>query len=105
MPAYMIVTCHITDREAFINGYGKAAAALVARHGGRYLLRAPGGEVLEGDLAPGPSMVISEWPDKAAVHAFWNSPEYREAVKLRENISTCQVVVVEAPSIAEVLNA
>jgi uncharacterized protein (DUF1330 family) len=44
-------------------------------------------------------MVISEWPDKAAVHAFWNSPDYQEAKKLREDIADCQVLVIEAPRI------
>ncbi|ANU06401.1 DUF1330 domain-containing protein [Paraurantiacibacter namhicola] len=101
MPAYMIVTCQIHDREAFIAGYGARAAALVEQHGGRYLLRAPGAELLEGDFGDGASMVISEWPDKDAVHRFWNSPEYAEAKKLREPISDCQVLVIEAPSLAD----
>lgn len=99
MPAYMIVTCNIRDRERFINGYGAVAAKLVEQHGGRYLLRAPGAELLEGEIGAsdfgGASMVISQWPDKAAVHRFWNSPEYAEARKLREGIATCQVLLVE----------
>ncbi|APE28084.1 DUF1330 domain-containing protein [Aurantiacibacter gangjinensis] len=101
MPAYMIVTAKIADREAFIEGYGKRAAALVEQFGGRYLLRAPGAEALEGDFGDGASMVISEWPDKAAVHRFWSSPEYTEAKKLREGIADCQVLVIEAPSLAD----
>ena len=101
MPAYMIVTASIADRDAFIAGYGAQAAALVEQFGGRYLLRAPGAELLEGDFGDGASMVISEWPDKDAIHRFWNSPEYREAKKLREGIADCQVLVIEAPSIAE----
>ena len=101
MPAYMIVTAKIADRDAFISGYGAKAAALVEKYGGRYLLRAPGAELLEGDFGDGASMVISEWPDKDAVHRFWNSPEYAEAKKLRETISDCQVLVIEAPSLAE----
>jgi uncharacterized protein (DUF1330 family) len=44
----MIVTARIADRQAFISGYGAAAAALVERFGGRYILRAPGAELLEG---------------------------------------------------------
>lgn len=101
MPGYMIVTAKITDREAFIHGYGARAAALVEKFGGRYVLRGPGAELLEGDFGDGASMVISEWPDKAAVYAFWNSPEYAEAKKLRKGIAVCQVLVIEAPSLAE----
>lgn len=99
MPAYMIVIAKIADRDAFINGYGKAAATLIERFGGKYVLRGPGAELLEGDFGTGASMVISEWPDKAAAHAFWNSPEYAEAKKLRDGIADVQVLLIEAPKI------
>ena len=49
MAAYMIVYAAIKDRDKFIQGYAPAAAKLVAEHGGKYLIRAQGGEVLEGD--------------------------------------------------------
>lgn len=104
MPAYMIVTAEIADRDAFIAGYGKAAGALVERFGGKYVLRGPGAQLLEGDFGDGASMVISEWPDKAAALAFWNSPEYRQAKKLREGIADCQVLLIEAATINAALN-
>lgn len=99
MPAYMIVTATISDRATFVNGYGKAAGALIEKFGGRYVLRGPGAELLEGDFGDGGSMVISEWPDKDAARAFWNSPEYTEAKKLREGIADCQVLLIEAPKL------
>ena len=103
MPAYMIVTAKIADRDRFIEEYGKVAGALVAKHGGRYVLRGPGAELLEGDFGAvdfnGASMVISEWPDKAAAKAFWDSPEYAEAKKLRDGIADCQVLLIEGDKI------
>lgn len=99
MPAYMIVTAKIADRDAFISGYGAAAARLVAQFGGRYVLRSPGATLLEGAFGDGASMVISEWPDRQAALAFWNSPEYAEVKKLRDGIADCQVLVIEAPTI------
>lgn len=103
MPAYMIVTANIADRDAFITGYATAAARLVAQFGGRYVLRAPGAMLLEGrfgdsDFA-GASMVISEWPDRATALAFWNSPEYAEVKQLRGGIAEVQVLLIEAPAI------
>jgi uncharacterized protein (DUF1330 family) len=99
MPAYMIVIADIADRERFIAGYGAAAAKLVGQYGGRYLLRGPGAEALEGELGDGASVVISEWPDKEAAHRFWNSPEYCEAKALREGIADCRVLLIDAPAI------
>jgi uncharacterized protein (DUF1330 family) len=74
MPAYMIVTAKIADRDAFINGYGMTAGKLVEKFGGKYVLRGPGATLLEGGFGDGASMVISEWPDRAAAEAFWHSP-------------------------------
>lgn len=99
MPAYMVVTANIRDRDAFIAGYGAAAGALVEKMGGRYVLRGPGAELLEGDFGDGASMVISEWPDKAAARAFWDSPEYQDVKKLREGIADCQVLLIEGAKI------
>ena len=100
--AYMIILATITDRDAFIQGYSKATAPLVAKYGGRYVMRAPGGTLLEGpngaaSWGEGASVAISEWPDRAAIQAFWDSPEYTEAKKLRLDISQAQVLVIEAP--------
>jgi uncharacterized protein (DUF1330 family) len=97
MPAYMIVTAVIHDRDRFVAGYGTAAAALIQTFGGRYLVRAPGAIALEGDVPDGASAVISEWPDKAAALAFWNSPEYAEAKRLREGIADCRILLIETP--------
>lgn len=97
MKTYMIVTAKINDRDAFINGYGKAAGALVDKFGGRYVLRGPGASLLEGEFGDGASMVISEWPDRETVERFWNSPEYAKAKELREGIADVQVLIIDAP--------
>lgn len=95
MPAYMIVFARVKDRDAFLQGYAPAASKLVAKYGGRYIVRAQGAEVLEGTGEDGASVVISEWPDKATIHRFWNSPEYEEAKKLRDGIADVDVVIVD----------
>lgn len=94
--AYMIILAKISDRDTFIQGYSKATAPLVEKYGGRYIMRAPGGTLLEGQWGDGASVAISEWPDRAAIQAFWDSPEYAQAKKLREGISDVQVLVIEA---------
>jgi uncharacterized protein (DUF1330 family) len=92
----MIVLADISDREKFLAGYAPAAAALVERFGGRYILRGRGAMPLEGTLAPGQSVIISEWPDREAALRFWHSPEYAAVKKLRAGIAECQVTMVES---------
>ncbi|GIX19111.1 MAG: hypothetical protein KatS3mg120_0787 [Erythrobacter sp.] len=99
MPAYMIITAKVHDRENFITGYGAAAAALIPKFGGEYLLRGPGAELLEGSFGEGASMVISKWPSREAARAFWNSPEYAEVRKLREGLAEVQVLLIDGPDL------
>jgi uncharacterized protein (DUF1330 family) len=93
----MIVTAQIKDRQKFIDGYGQAAAALVAKFGGRYILRGGGAQLLEGNFGAGASMVISQWPDRASAETFWNSPDYAEVKKMREGLADCQVILIDGP--------
>ncbi len=104
MTAMLIITAKIHDREKFVTGYGPAAARLVAQFGGKYLIRAPGAQLLEGAGMDGASVVVSEWADKAAALRFWNSPEYAEVKKLRAELADVSVLLVEAqerPPVAE----
>jgi len=99
MKAYMVVACEIHDRERFIHDYGIPAGRLVEQFGGRYILKGPGAQLLEGSFGDGGSMVISEWPDRASALAFWNSREYAEVKKAREGIADVQVLLIESPDI------
>lgn len=100
MPAYMIVLARIDDRERFLERYGRPNAELVARFGGRYLLRAPGVQLLEGDWGDGAGAVISEWPDMETLRRYWDSPEYAAMKKARHGLADCAVWAVEAPEIS-----
>lgn len=97
MPAYMIIAAKINDRDKFRDGYGTEAAKLVAKHGGEYLILAPGAELLEGTLEGYTSVALSKWPNKQAAETFWNSDEYAEVKKLREGLADVEVILVEMP--------
>ncbi len=97
MAAYMIVFANIRDRQRFLTEYGAPAAALIAQHGGEYLVRAPGVESLEGGLFDGASAVISRWPDKAAIRRFWDSPDYQALKAARQDLAEAHVMIVEQP--------
>ena len=94
----MIVFAKIHDRQRFIAEYGAPTAALMAEYGGTYLVRAPGVAALEGGLFDGASAVISKWPDRAAIEAFWNSPAYQKLKAARQPLADAHVMVVEDPT-------
>lgn len=94
MTAYIVVQAKITDMNKFIP-YATAAAELVEKNGGQYLVR--GGTVthLEGDWDEETKVVISAWPDRESALQFWHSPQYRETAKLRAGTGEFKVVLVE----------
>ena len=98
MSAYIVVFVKIHDRERFINEYGIPTAKLVEQFGGEYLARGPGVETLEGGLFDGDSAVISRWPDKDALKAFWYSAAYAKLKAVRQSLADAHVMIVEDPS-------
>lgn len=98
MAAFMIVFAKIRDRERFMADYAMPTAKLIGEFGGEYILRAPGVESLEGGLFDGASAVISKWPDKAAIRAFWESEAYAALKAARQAVSDAHVMIVEEPA-------
>jgi uncharacterized protein (DUF1330 family) len=94
-PGYLVVQGTVTDREGF-KAYAAALPPIYAKYGGHYLAMTPAPlvEVAEGE-AENRSVVIARFPSKAAAWAFWNSPEYGEAKKLREGKGSFYVMVLE----------
>jgi len=94
-PGYLVVQGTVTDREGF-KAYSAALPPIYRKYGGRYLAMAPAPlvEVAEG-VAEHRSVVIARFESKDAAWAFWNSPEYAEAKKLREGKGEFYVMVLE----------
>jgi len=93
MPAYLIVETDITDPEQYEH-YKAASPGAIAASGGRFLVR--GGEmaVLEGDWSP-KRLVLVEFPDLETAKRFYESEEYRAAMKLREGAAKLNMVAVQ----------
>jgi uncharacterized protein (DUF1330 family) len=102
MPALLIADIDVRDTESY-SRYRHANPEVVRKFGGRYL--AVGGEVrvLEGDWVPRRTVII-EFPDMAAIEAFYSSPEYAEIRPIRWQSAHSRLVAFEtvAPDAAPV---
>jgi uncharacterized protein (DUF1330 family) len=93
MAAYLIVDVDIKDPAAY-ETYKAQVPAFIAKHGGEYLVRGGGMEVLEGDWRP-TRLVLFRFPDRAAVKAFLADPGYQPLAALRHGIARTDMVVVD----------
>ena len=93
MAAYMIAHIEVTDPQGF-ERYREVVPAVIARHGGRYLIRGGAAETLEGDWTV-PRLVVIEFPDHAAAKGFYDSPEYQEILPLRLAASNGTAAIVD----------
>jgi uncharacterized protein (DUF1330 family) len=91
MPAYIISRVKIDDPQT-MTGYMAQAPATVESYGGKYLVRTPDIEVLEGE-ADYDRMVVLEFPDREKALAWYHSEEYRELRETRWSASQAHIVV------------
>ena len=89
MPAYIILQSTVKD-EAQYQIYAQAAWPLMVRFGAKLVARRAKVEILEGEHDQRPVSMF-EFPDIAAIHAFWNSADYIPIKKLREGIATLDI--------------
>ena len=92
--AYMIVLGKNYDPAA-LGPYIGSLPPIYAKYGGRYIALSTDVDFAEG-RDEWQSAVISAWPDANAARAFWDGPEYREAIKLREGLGEFDVMIVPA---------
>lgn len=93
MPAYLIVKTEIRDMEK-IQGYLAGAPPLVAKHGGRYLVRGGAQDVLEGSPDERRTVIL-EFPTMDHARALFADPEYQEVRKIRLGIADYDVLLVD----------
>lgn len=89
---YWIARVDVTDPEQY-KAYVAANAQPLAAFGGRFLVRGGAFENPEGSARS--RNVVIEFPSHQAALDCWNSPGYQAAVKLRQPVSTVDMVIVE----------
>ena len=93
MAAYICGEIEITDAAAY-EAYRRQVPAMIAAHGGRYLVRGGAVTVLEGGAALR-RRIILEFPDMDGLLAFYHSPEYQPLKALRQSCSKGELVAIE----------
>ena len=93
MAAYLIANIRVQDPARFAE-YRDQVAPLVARFGGRYLIRGGAVTPVEG-AATLERVVVLEFPSMDALKTFYFSPDYAPLIALRQAATEGEVALVE----------
>jgi uncharacterized protein (DUF1330 family) len=93
MAAYIISDVTFRDPAA-VEVYRSRAAASIAKHDGRYVVRGGKVDTLEGSWSPS-TLVIVEFPDADRAWAWYRSADYAEALEVRDAALSRNLILVE----------
>jgi uncharacterized protein (DUF1330 family) len=93
MVAYVISDVVIRD-PVLVERYRSLAQASIAKHGGRYVVRGGAVEPVEGGWMP-EHIVIVEFPTMDKAREWYRSPDYAEALAVRQTALDRRLIFVE----------
>jgi uncharacterized protein (DUF1330 family) len=93
MAAYCIAEIDITDPASY-EEYRKQVPAVIAKYGGKYLVRGGSVESLEGGWSP-KRLAVLEFASMEQALKWYRSPEYAPLIKLRQKASRSKLTLVE----------
>lgn len=94
MSAYIIARIKVDD-SAVYDRYRAQTPDVVARYGGRFIVRGGRCELLEGDSAELDRTVVIQFDSYEQARTFYRSPEYQAIIGLRLNAARSEVLLVE----------
>jgi uncharacterized protein (DUF1330 family) len=93
MTAYVIADTEIVDPVAGAR-YRELAQRSIAQYGGRYIVRGGAVDAVEGGWHP-KLFVVVEFPSMDRARQWYRSPEYAEALELRQTALRRRLIFVE----------
>jgi len=93
MAAYVIAELDITDPAAY-EEYRQRVPAVIAKYGGKYIVRGGTVESLEGGWSPR-RVAILEFPTLEHARNWYRSPEYAPLIELRHRSSKSTLTLIE----------
>ena len=65
--------------------YKATTEEIVAKYGGKYLIKGGKSQRLEGDRALPSAFVVIEFPDETSAKGFYEDPDYAPMIELRQS--------------------
>ncbi|MSO91234.1 MAG: DUF1330 domain-containing protein [Acetobacteraceae bacterium] len=87
---YIVGELEVTDQAGY-QRYSSQVPAIVAKYGGRYLVRGGEAKLLDGGGEPVGRNIVLEFDSPEQAMKFYNSPEYQAILPHRLNNSTGRV--------------
>ncbi|MEH2533324.1 uncharacterized protein (DUF1330 family) [Bradyrhizobium sp. AZCC 1588] len=94
MSAYAISEVDGVRDPAGFEVYRTIAAKAIAHYGGRYLIRGGSAGLIEGGPPP-KTIIVVEFPTMERLREWYASPEYAEALRVRQTALDRRLVFVE----------
>lgn len=96
MSAYLISTIEVHDAVGY-EEYKKLVPPILAKYGGKFIVRGGTTEYKEGDWRP-KRVVVVEFENLERARAFYDSAEYAHAKSIRQRTSAGSVLFVAGSS-------
>jgi uncharacterized protein (DUF1330 family) len=90
---YIVAELAVADAEAY-REYAALVPTIVAKYGGRYLVRGGASDAKEG-AAPSGRTVVIEFASLVEARRFYDSADYAAIAPLRKRAATSRVFLVE----------
>ena len=94
MPTYLMFEIEITD-PSWTAEYGEKVTPLVAKHGGKLIIRSADAVRIEGSRGVPTVVVVLEFPTRKAAEGWYNDPEYKPLIALRNSGSSGEGLLVD----------
>ncbi len=85
-PVYLIASLTVPDMEKYMGEYGLPVFPMLLGAGGEVLVGTPMVEILEGQYTSNWTVVV-RFPTEAAAKGWYNSPEYRALIPVRQRLT------------------
>jgi uncharacterized protein (DUF1330 family) len=93
MTAYIVARVAVSD-PSLLKEYMAETPTIISKYHGKFIARGGPTVTFEGP-AESRRIIIIEFPNMADAEAFYNSPEYTEARKLRNGVAVAEFIAVE----------